>query len=54
MNDSQKHHRRLLVNKLLNAHNTEEKPHVIVLADAYVEGAETIDALWRELRDQAP
>ena len=54
MNDSQKHQRRAFVDKLLIVYNTKEKPHIITLADAYVEGTETIDALWRELRDQAP
>jgi hypothetical protein len=54
MNDSQKHHRRLFVNKLLGAYNTKEKPHIITLADAYVEGHGTIDSLWKEIREDAP
>lgn len=53
MNDLQKHQRHKFVDKLLSAYNTEDKPHIITLADAYVEGTEKIDALWRELREQA-
>ena len=53
MNDSQKHQRRLFANKLLIAYNVEEKPRALTLADDYVEGRGTIDALWREIRDDA-
>jgi len=53
MNDSQKHHRRLFVNKLLNAYNREEKAHILDLAHEYVEGNATIDSLWKQIREDA-
>ena len=53
MNDVQKHQRRKFVDKLLGAYTTEDKPHIIALANAYTEGDETIEALWRELRKDA-
>ena len=52
-NDLQKHQRRTFVNKLLNAYSREEKVHILDLADDYVEGKETIDTLWKQIRDDA-
>jgi hypothetical protein len=53
MNDVQKHQRRRFVEKLLSAYNTKEKPHVIATANAYVEGDVPIDALWKQIREDA-
>jgi len=52
-NDSQKHQRRLFANKLLIAYGADEKKCALTLADDYVEGRGTIDALWREIREDA-
>ena len=51
LNDSQKHHRRLFVDKLLNAYNAEEKQRIRDLAHEYVEGNATIDSLWKQIRE---
>ena len=53
MNELQRHQRRSFVNKILIAYNAGEKQRVLSLADAYVEGRGTIDALWREIREDA-
>jgi hypothetical protein len=53
LNDSQKHHRRLFVDKLLNAYNREERVHILDLAHDYVEGNATIDTLWKHIREDA-
>ena len=53
MNELHKHHRRTLVNRLLDAYNREEKVHILDLADGYVEGTATIDDLWKQLREDA-
>ena len=54
MNDVQRHQRRKFVDKLLGAYTINENPHIIALADAYVDGRESIDNLWREIREDAP
>ena len=53
MNELHKHHRRTLVNRLLDAYNREERIHIINIANDYVEGKTTIDTLWKQIREDA-
>ena len=53
MNELQRHQRRSFVNKLLNAYNKEEKLRILNIANDYVEGKETIDTLWKQIREDA-